>query len=101
KMDKLGADFIKTVKSIEVRIGAHPIIMVLPIGAENDFKGVIDLLNMKSLKWTGEELGAKYDISDEIPEDMKAQVEEYRHKMIEKIAENDDVLLEKYLEGKE
>ncbi len=101
KMDKLGADFLKTVKSIEDRLGANPIIMVLPIGAENDFKGVVDLLNMKSLVWSGEELGATYDVSDEIPEDMKAQVEEYRHKMIEKIAENNDDLLEKYLNNEE
>ncbi|HVZ67285.1 MAG TPA: elongation factor G [Patescibacteria group bacterium] len=101
KMDKLGADFLKTVKSIEDRLGANPCIMVLPIGAENEFKGVVDLLNMKSLTWTGEELGAKYDVSDEIPEDMRAQVEEYRHKMIEKIAENNDDLLEKYLNNEE
>lgn len=101
KMDKLGADFLKTVESIEKRLGANPVIMVLPIGAENEFTGVVDLLNMKSLVWTGEELGAKYDIKDEIPEHMKAQVEEYRHKMIEKIAENDDELMEKYLEGKD
>ncbi len=101
KMDKLGADFLKTVASIEKRLGANPIIMALPIGAENEFKGIVDLMNMKSLVWTGEELGAKYETTDDIPEHMKAQVEEYRHKMIEKIAENDDTLLEKYLEGKE
>ncbi len=101
KMDKLGADFLKTVESIEKRLGANPIIMALPIGAENEFKGIVDLLNMKALVWSGEELGAKYETTDEIPEHMKAQVEEYRHKMIEKIAENDDALLEKYLEGKE
>src|SRR3989338_3972546 len=101
KMDKLGADFLKTVKSIEDRLGANPIIMVLPIGAENEFKGVVDLLNMKALTWTGEELGATYDVSDEIPADMKDIVSEYRHKMIEKIAENDDTLLEKYLNNEE
>ncbi len=101
KMDKLGADFLKTVKSIENRLGANPIIMVLPIGAENEFRGVVDLLNMKSLTWTNEELGATYDVSDEIPENMKAQVEEYRHKMIEKIAENNDDLLDKYLNNQE
>ena len=101
KMDKLGADFLKTVKSIEDRLGANPCIMVLPIGAENDFVGVVDLLNMKAITWDGGELGAKYDVSDEIPESMKAQVEEYRHKMIEKIAENNDDLLEKYLNNEE
>lgn len=101
KMDKLGADFLKTVQSIRDRLGANPIIMALPIGAENDFKGIVDLLNMKSLVWSGEELGAKYEVSDDIPENMKAQVEEYRNKMIEQIAENDDTLLEKYLNGDE
>lgn len=101
KMDKLGADFLKTVASIEKRLGANPIIMALPIGAEQEFKGIVDLLNMKSITWNGEELGAKFDESDEIPENMKAQVEEYRHKMIEKIAENDDELLEKYLNNEE
>ena len=101
KMDKLGADFLKTVASIEKRLGANPCIMVLPIGAENEFTGVVDLLNMTSLVWSGEELGAKYETLDEIPENMKAQVEEYRHKMIEKIAENDDEIMEKFLEEKE
>ena len=101
KMDKLGADFLKTVGTIEKRLGANPIIMVLPIGAEQEFKGIVDLLNMKSVIWNNEELGAKYEVSDEIPENMKSLVEEYRHKMIEKIAENDDSLLEKYLNNEE
>jgi elongation factor G len=101
KMDKLGADFLKTVESIEKRLGANPCIVVLPIGAESEFKGIVDLMTKKALIWTGEELGAKYEVSDEIPEHMKAQVEEYRHKMIEKIAENDDEIMEKFLEEKE
>lgn len=99
KMDKLGADFLATVKSIEDRLGANPCIMVLPIGSEQDFKGIFDLLNMKSIVWTGEELGAKFTVSDDIPEGMDAQIKEYRNKMIEKIAETDDALLEKYLGG--
>lgn len=99
KMDKLGADFLKTVKSIETRLGTNPAIMVLPIGSENEYVGNVDLLTMKSIVWSGEELGAKFDVKDEIPENMKAQVEEYRNKLIEKICETDDKLLEKYLNG--
>jgi elongation factor G len=101
KMDKLGADFLKTVKSVEDRLGANPAIMVLPIGAENLYKGNVDLLTRKVFIWGSDELGAKYEVVDEIPEDMKDQVEEYRNKLIEKIAETDDALLEKYLGGEE
>lgn len=101
KMDKLGADFFATVKSIEDKLGANPAIMVLPIGVEQSFKGVVDLLTRKSFVWGGDELGAKYEIKDEVPSEMKSQVEEYRHKLIEKIAETDDALLEKYLSGEE
>lgn len=101
KMDKLGADFLATVKSIEDRLGANPAIMVLPIGAESTFKGTVDLLSRKSFIWGSDELGAKFETSDEIPADMKDEVEKYRHKLIEKIAETDDKLLEKYLGGEE
>jgi elongation factor G len=101
KMDKLGADFLATVKSIEDRLGANPAIMVLPIGSEQTFKGTVDLISRKSFTWGSDELGAKFETSDEIPEEMKGQVEEYRHKLIEKIAETDDKLLEKYLGGEE
>lgn len=101
KMDKLGADFFATIKSIEDRLGANPAIMVLPIGAEQTYIGNVDLLTRKVYKWGSDELGAKYDVSDEIPEELKAQVEEYRHKLIEKIAETDDALLNKYLNGEE
>lgn len=101
KMDKLGADFLATVKSIEDRLGANPAIMVLPIGAESSFVGTVDLLSRKALIWGSDQLGAKFEVSDEIPAEMKDQVEEYRHKLVEKIAENDDVLMEKYLNGEE
>ncbi len=101
KMDKLGADFLATVKSIEERLGANPAIMVLPIGSENTYVGNVDLLTRQTIRWGSDELGAKFDISDEIPADMKDQVEEYRQKLIEKIAETDDQLLEKYLGGQE
>ncbi|HUD44162.1 MAG TPA: elongation factor G [Patescibacteria group bacterium] len=101
KMDKLGADFLATVKSIEDRLGANPAIMVLPIGSEQTYIGNVDLLSRKAFRWGSDELGAKYDVSDDIPEDMKDQVEEYRAKLIEKISETDDALLEKYLTGEE
>lgn len=101
KMDKVGADFFATIKSIEDRLGAIPAIMVLPIGAESTFKGVVNLFTKKSLVWSGEELGAKYVVSDEIPEDMKDSVEKCRNLLIEKIAETDDVLMEKYLNNEE
>lgn len=101
KMDKLGADFLATVKSIEDRLGANPAIMVLPIGAESSYVGNVDLLTRKSFIWGSDELGAKFEIKDEVPEDMKDQVEEYRNKLIEKIAETDDALLEQYLGGEE
>src|SRR6185295_2640350 len=83
------------------RLGANPAIMVLPIGVESSFIGIVDLLRRKAYKWGSEELGAKYEVSDDIPEDLKEQVEEYRHKLIEKIAETDDILLDKYLNGEE
>lgn len=98
KMDKLGADFLATVKSIEDRLGANTLIMVLPIGVESTFKGIVHLMDMKAYIWGSDELGAEFEATD-IPEDMLEEVEKYRHKMIEKIAETDDVLLEKYLNG--
>ena len=101
KMDKLGADFLATVKSIEDRLGANTAIMVLPIGVEHTFAGIVDLLEKKSYVWGSDDLGAKFDVASEIPEDLKKQVEKYRHKLIEKIAETDDKLLEKYLGGVE
>src|SRR5258707_2013177 len=70
KMDKLGADFIATIKSIEDRLGANPAIMVLPIGAEQTYKGNVDLLTQKAFIWGSDELGAKFEVSDVIPEDM-------------------------------
>lgn len=101
KMDKVGADFLQTVESIKKRLGANPAIMMLPIGSESTFIGGVELLTRKAYVWGSDELGAKFDVSDKIPADMKDQVEEYRAKLVEQIAENDDKLLEKYLEGKE
>lgn len=101
KMDKLGADFEGTVDEIKTRLGAVPIVMVYPIGKEDSFVGVVDLLEKKALIWDQDESGIKYTVTDDIPDDLEAKVEEYRAKLIEQIAETDDVLLEKYLEGKD
>ncbi|MDQ6752580.1 MAG: elongation factor G [Actinomycetota bacterium] len=101
KMDKLGADFYFTVDTIIKRLGAKPLVIQLPIGAENDFEGVVDLVEMRALTWRGEtEMGAKYEV-EPIPADLQAKAEEYRHAMLETVAEADDVLMEKYLSGEE
>jgi elongation factor G len=101
KMDKLGANFEGTMSEIEERLGANPVCMVYPIGKEDTFRGVVDLLTMKALVWGKDEKGIEYDILDEIPEDTVAKATEFRAKMIEKIAETDDKLLEKYLASEE
>lgn len=101
KMDKLGADFLRTVEDIRTKFGVKPAVMALPIGVENSFKGVVLVLDRKALVWEGDETGAKYTVSDVIPEEMKDQVEEYRSKLIEQIAETDDALMEKYFAGEE
>lgn len=100
KMDKLGADFRATIKSIEERLGAHCAVMVVPIGRENTFKGIVDLLPRKAYVWNTDDLGAHAD-EVEIPADLKDEVEKSRAELIEKIAETDDALLEKYLNGTE
>lgn len=101
KMDKLGADFRATVKSVEERLGARTAVMVVPIGREDTFKGSIDLLTRKAYIWSGEELGAKFEVTDDIPEDLNDEVEKSRQELIERICETDDALLEKYLNGEE
>jgi elongation factor G len=101
KMDKIGADYLHTIETIKKRLGANPAIMVLPIGKESTFKGIVDLLTRKSYVWGSDELGSSFEESDEIPADMKNEVETFRNKLIEQIAETDDALLEGYLEGKE
>ncbi|HYO85983.1 MAG TPA: elongation factor G [Dermatophilaceae bacterium] len=101
KMDKLGADFFFTVKTIKDRLGATPLVMQLPIGAEATFTGVVDLLTMKAFVWHGEtQKGEDYQVED-IPADLQDQAEQYRHELVEKVAESDDELMEKYLEGEE
>ncbi len=101
KMDKLGADFYFTVDTIINRLGARPLVIQLPIGAESTFEGVIDLVEMRALTWRGDvEMGAKYTI-EEIPADMKAKADEYRAKLLETVAEADDALMEKFFSGEE
>ncbi len=98
KMDKTGADFYRSVEMIKTRLGATAVVMQLPIGAETEFKGVIDLIEMNALIWRDESLGAQWDVV-EIPEDMKAKAEEYREKLIETVVEIDEEAMEAYLEG--
>ena len=100
KLDRIGADFYRVVKQIEDVLGANPLVMVLPIGIEDDFKGVIDLLTRKAWVWSSSEDPESYEITD-IPEDMTDVVEEWREKLVETAVEQDDDLLEKYLEGEE
>jgi len=100
-MDKLGADFGATVKEIVERLGAKPAVMVYPIGKEHDFKGVINLLTLKSLIWDKDNEGAEYSIKDGVADDIKNKVMAARAKLVETIAETDDKLLNKYLNNEE
>jgi elongation factor G len=105
KMDKLGADFYYTVDTIINRLGAKPLVIQLPIGAESSFEGVVDLVEMRALTWRGDskgdvEMGAKYEI-EEIPADLKEKADEYRQLLLETVAETDDALLEKFFSGEE
>ncbi|MDX8446751.1 elongation factor G [Mesorhizobium captivum] len=99
KMDKIGADFYRSEEMIGSRLGAQAVVMQLPIGAETEFKGVVDLVEMNALVWRDETLGAAWDVV-EIPADLKEKAEQYREKMIEAAVEMDETALENYLEGK-
>ena len=100
KMDRLGADFFRVVKMIEDRLGARPAALQLPIGSEEKFAGIIDLVQMKAVIWEDESLGAKFRI-EAIPEAMVVEAREYREKLLEAVADSDESIMEKYLEGKE
>ena len=100
KMDKIGADFSRCVEEINTKVGGRPVCIQLPIGSESNFRGVIDLLRMKAVVWEDEGLGAKYH-DEEIPADLKAKAEEYRHIMIEAAVEMDDDVMSAYLDGQE
>ena len=98
KMDKIGADFYRSVEMVGSRLGATPVVMQLPIGAESDFAGVVDLIEMKALVWKSENLGAEWDVVD-IPADLQERAEEFREKMVETAVEIDEGAMERYLEG--
>jgi elongation factor G len=100
KMDKIGADFYRCVQDIIDRVAGKPVCLQLPIGAEADFLGVIDLVKMKGIVWSGEALGAKFD-EVEIPADLQAKAKEYRSKLVEAAVEMDDEAMMAYLDGTE
>ena len=100
KMDRIGADFFRGVQMIKDRLKANPLPIQLPVGKEENFKGVIDLVTMKAIIWEEEALGAKFNV-EEIPADLLDEAVEYREKMIEEISSHDDALMEKYLGGEE
>ncbi len=100
KMDRIGADFKRTLEQIETKLGSNPVAIQIPIGSEDKFRGVIDLVKMTAITYKDETMGADY-VVDDIPVDMLAEVQAYREKLIEKVSEYDDTLLEKYLHGEE
>jgi elongation factor G len=98
KMDRVGADFLHSIQTIVDRLNARPVPVQIPVGAEDQFKGIVNLVTMKARIWRDETLGAEYD-DVEIPEDLLEQAKTYREQMIEAIAESDDILFEKFIEG--
>ena len=100
KMDKIGADFYRSVEMIEERLGATPVVMQLPIGAENAFKGIVDLITMKAVIWNDETLGASFHEA-EIPDDLVERAAEFREKLIETVIDLDEAAMEAYLDGEE
>jgi elongation factor G len=100
KMDKIGADFFMSVKMIKERLGANALVLQLPIGAESNFAGIVDLLRMKAVVWDDESLGATFR-DEEVPADLLEIAKEYRDKMVEQVVELDEGAMEAYLEGKE
>ena len=100
KMDRIGADFYNVENQIRERLKANPVPIQIPIGAEDNFRGVVDLVEMRGIVWDDETMGAKYEVID-IPEELREKAEEYREKLIEAVAETDEELLDKYLGGEE
>ena len=97
KMDRSGADFFETVQQMKDILGANPVVIQVPIGAEENFKGVVDLIKMKAILWHDETMGAEYDVED-IPADLKEECDEWRNKLLEAAAEYDEPLMEKYFD---
>ncbi|MFZ0417237.1 MAG: elongation factor G [Candidatus Sulfotelmatobacter sp.] len=100
KIDKMGADFEHAIDTIRKRLSAKPVAIQIPIGQEDKFKGVIDLINMKSIVWEDDTMGAEY-VTEEIPAELKKKAEAFHAQLVESIAENDDEILHKFLEGEE
>src|SRR5687767_7283365 len=100
KMDRVGAEFHRCVDMIVSRLGAVPLVVQLPWGVESDFKGVIDLVDMRGLLWQGDGKGDKFDVVS-IPGDHEEAVEEWRHRLFETLADHDDEIMEMYLEGQD
>ena len=100
KLDRTGADFFRCVEMIKERLGAKPLVLQIPVGIEADLKGIVDLVKMKAVIWQNEDLGAKFDLVD-IPEDLKDKVSQYRKELVETAVEEDEKLMEEYLNGKE
>ena len=98
KMDRIGANFYRCVDMIVDRLGANPLVLQLPLGAESNFKGVIDLISMKAIVWQEETLGAKF-VYEDIPNELKDESNKYREKLVEAVVELDDDIMEKYLDG--
>ena len=97
KMDRSGADFFETVQQMKDILGANPVVIQVPIGAEENFKGLVDLIKMKAILWHDETMGAEYDV-EEIPADLKDECDEWRNKLLEAAAEYDEALMEKYFD---
>ena len=97
KMDRSGADFFETVQQMKDILGANPVVIQVPIGAEENFKGLVDLIKMKAILWHDETMGAEYDVED-IPSDLQAECDEWRNKLLEAAAEYDEALMEKYFD---
>jgi len=97
KMDRAGADFLRVVDQMKTRLGANPIPIQLAIGAEDDFKGVVDLIKMKAIYWDGDDMGTTFELK-EIPEEMQGMANEWREKMVESAAESNEEIMDKYLE---
>ena len=100
KMDKIGADFYMVVDQVREKLGATPLPIQIPVGQESEFKGIVDLVEMKAHIWSGEELGAKFDVTD-IPADLVEKAKQFRAQMIELLADHSEDVMNAYMEGKE
>lgn len=100
KMDRVGSDFDLVIQQMRERLNAKAVPICIPLGKEEAFEGIVDLVRMKALVWSGEELGAKFEVQ-EIPENLKSKAKAARDVLVESVAEEDEALVEKYLEGKE